>query len=257
MSSIVSSESVQELLDKEVLTFTLFPKFPLELRLMVWKEALPGPRMIGFLAKGSDESSATITGKTFQRPAPSDPVILFVNHESRSVSLSTYQLAFHHRLPKPVYFNFSEDSVFFPNVRGLLAFTLGYLKAAKRLQMVKEVFAENQAMKKIIVGCRTGLIWNPSLEIIRTLVCTQFKTLSSLILGAGDINHTSGGPSLTNTSKMYLDKYKALLAKYNVDYPRREVSESEVTVMESAELLGMCDSKVIRLRDILWAGVRN
>lgn len=66
-------------------TFTLFPKLPTELRLMIWRAARPGPRTIE-LKWRNDIGRWTSIAKP--------PVILQVNAESREEALKHYQLWF-------------------------------------------------------------------------------------------------------------------------------------------------------------------
>ncbi|PVH84878.1 hypothetical protein DL98DRAFT_528291 [Cadophora sp. DSE1049] len=106
MSSVVSSEDVQALIDKAEPNFALFPKLPLELRHMVWKYALPGPRTIEIFYKDHLRPLHADSVASLQRPKISDPVILFANKESREVALSAYELAFHYRTSSPLYFDF-------------------------------------------------------------------------------------------------------------------------------------------------------
>ncbi|KAH6720203.1 hypothetical protein BKA61DRAFT_708432 [Leptodontidium sp. MPI-SDFR-AT-0119] len=125
MSSIVPSATAQALIkgEREDSIFTLFPKLPLELRRMLWKFALPGPRMIRILP--SVRFIVQENGKCVLNPEwrqmqmagskAASPVILRVNHEARETGLSTYKLAFKGRLSKPIYFDFAQDSLFFAN----------------------------------------------------------------------------------------------------------------------------------------------
>jgi hypothetical protein len=74
--------------------FPLFSKLPIELRLMIWNEALPGPRLVdanfqfedGEFPFGSDLVSCTT------RTPP--PAVLGVCHESRAEALKRYNLCF-------------------------------------------------------------------------------------------------------------------------------------------------------------------
>ncbi|KAH7378065.1 hypothetical protein BKA64DRAFT_714564 [Cadophora sp. MPI-SDFR-AT-0126] len=65
---------------------TLFPKLPLELRLMVWKLALPRGRLIAL----RDELYKLFAGNNEGRPPL--PISLHVNQESRRETLTYYEL---------------------------------------------------------------------------------------------------------------------------------------------------------------------
>lgn len=101
-------------------SFELFPKLPTEIRLKIWKLALPGPRIVKVRpcsVKFMEELAAgDMTKHTFVSPTKA-PSILFVCGESRKEAMKTYQLSFgseHHNIPSTVYFNFDLDMLYFP-----------------------------------------------------------------------------------------------------------------------------------------------
>jgi hypothetical protein len=87
LSSEASSSSEQSF------EFTLFPKFPIELRLKVWKQALPGPRIIGIHVAGGYNLDHDREGMPeWQVRSPKlAPSIFFVCKESREVVSKTYK----------------------------------------------------------------------------------------------------------------------------------------------------------------------
>ncbi|KAK0112912.1 hypothetical protein ONS95_014633 [Cadophora gregata] len=93
--------------------FTLFPKFPLELRLKVWREAIT-PRVITILR---DESADRVTWKATTSSAIA---LLSVNVESRAESLKMYEKPFDtSAIPGqesdrrgPCYVNFAHDLIY-------------------------------------------------------------------------------------------------------------------------------------------------
>lgn len=68
-------------------TFTLFPKLPIELRLIVWEMALPGPRIL------KSSLTRTTSGDTCWdlRPSEKSPALLFTCQESRAVAEKSYK----------------------------------------------------------------------------------------------------------------------------------------------------------------------
>lgn len=70
------------------LMFTLFPKLSLELREMIWKFALPGPRTIEISSINQHRSPAYYFKV---------PTVLQVNHESRRTAQSFYCLCLERR----------------------------------------------------------------------------------------------------------------------------------------------------------------
>ncbi|PMD43223.1 hypothetical protein L207DRAFT_526419 [Hyaloscypha variabilis F] len=65
-------------------TFHFFSQLPLELRLMIWQRALPGPRGIWTFAKTHNHPA--------QARFPKPPNISSINRESRSETLKHYQI---------------------------------------------------------------------------------------------------------------------------------------------------------------------
>ncbi|CZR66606.1 uncharacterized protein PAC_16507 [Phialocephala subalpina] len=80
--------------------FTLFPKLPIELRLSIWRHALPGPRTIEVFL--SPRPFRTGCGRLYSPPPPPRPqywitnsklpTILAVNHESRTEAKKSYAM---------------------------------------------------------------------------------------------------------------------------------------------------------------------
>jgi hypothetical protein len=77
-------------LGRKLETFTCFPKLPPELRWMIWRLTFPGRRMIDFAL--SVPRTAKLVGR--RATDPKLPIALYVNQESRSISLKTYYIIF-------------------------------------------------------------------------------------------------------------------------------------------------------------------
>lgn len=84
-------------------TFTCFERLPLKLRLIIWKNALPGPRIVEVLY---DHSS----GKCWSTcPIP---LVLQVNHESRTFPQKSYKRRFGTFRARPMtWFNAEIDQI--------------------------------------------------------------------------------------------------------------------------------------------------
>jgi hypothetical protein len=89
------------------LQFSLFPQLPIELRLKIWRETLPGPRIV-------ELPSVNIHQRSGWSPVLAGPIALQINRESREQTLSFYKLCFsslNHTSPG-TYINFTVDTVF-------------------------------------------------------------------------------------------------------------------------------------------------
>jgi len=96
--------------------FTQFSRLPTEIRLQIWKEAMPGPRVVEVYLI---EDQSQYDGKTYYVAHPASrtptPTILHINHESRREGLKIYSRIFSRsRLPpdhglKPIYFDPAND----------------------------------------------------------------------------------------------------------------------------------------------------
>jgi hypothetical protein len=82
--------------------FTMFPKLAPELRIEIWKLALPEPRTI---AIDTNHYQFTIT------ESEKSPILLHVNKEARSVALRRYQPSFSTVDGSPRYFDFTKDTL--------------------------------------------------------------------------------------------------------------------------------------------------
>lgn len=101
---VAASEASQAIESEDNLTsFTLFPKFPIELRIQIFGHAMPGARRVRIIVnlfKGL-HSDCTV------------PPMLHVCRESRLEALKLYQPLFNHSVRPIVYFNFARDSLYF------------------------------------------------------------------------------------------------------------------------------------------------
>jgi hypothetical protein len=117
LRSMQSSASEIQLLTKDLLEpkVTLFPMLPVEIRLIIWRMALPGPRIVEvYLDQVTDKNSGPVDDVIKTNTPP--PTLMHVNFESRKVALEKYWL----RLCNPTIktclaqIDPAEDTIFIP-----------------------------------------------------------------------------------------------------------------------------------------------
>jgi hypothetical protein len=94
--------------------FTIFGQLSVELRLEIWKRAIPETRTIRIKTISVD-----IQGTLFHKSVAfraATPALLHTNQESREEALKFYTLAFEDNLINPVYFDFKRDVLAFQNL---------------------------------------------------------------------------------------------------------------------------------------------
>lgn len=94
-------------------TFECFPSLPAELRNMVWKEILPGPREVKILPS----KSVATRNKLELTTTCATPIGLLINRESRSFTLGVFREIFKQNTKRsgdrPIYINPAKDIVYF------------------------------------------------------------------------------------------------------------------------------------------------
>lgn len=122
-NSLVVSKDVNATIDPDINTFefTLFPKLPSEIRLMIWALAPPGPRTAMMRAAGClagevvPSDGVRIIPETRKRilvtADPHVPALLLVNRESRAVAQKVYQATFKKGAHRPIYYSPAYDVV--------------------------------------------------------------------------------------------------------------------------------------------------
>lgn len=84
----------QNIITEGPTSFTWFPKLPRELRMMIWKQTLPGPRILELeYHHGRFEHDGPVMQGHFTSPSPLH-VILATCQESRHAALNQYNLTF-------------------------------------------------------------------------------------------------------------------------------------------------------------------
>jgi hypothetical protein len=102
--------------------FTLFPKFPLEIRTYVWHWSFPRGRKIRVYQIKDDDDYEPEPDELidFKSSNPSPPTFS-TNRESRQISLKRYNVLLHHPSDPKVksYFHPALDTVVFPDLQPL------------------------------------------------------------------------------------------------------------------------------------------
>ncbi|KAE9376171.1 hypothetical protein N431DRAFT_454737 [Stipitochalara longipes BDJ] len=96
--------------------FILFPKFSKEIRDMIWKFAIPGPRVVNIFLRQCKTPEQRLHPEKPIRPKAESvtPAMLHTCRESRQIALQSYQPAFEEFLrERPVYFDWSRDYLYF------------------------------------------------------------------------------------------------------------------------------------------------
>ncbi|KAG4422830.1 hypothetical protein IFR04_004052 [Cadophora malorum] len=98
--------------------FELFPKLPLEIQRMIWKEAAMVPQVV-MIGRAHDVPWVTVPA-SFTKP----PSVLHACSESRRVALPEYEIAFSKTATEGngIYFNFSRDALAFKGYEALVNF---------------------------------------------------------------------------------------------------------------------------------------
>jgi len=115
--------------------FKPFSRLPIELRLAIWRLALPEPQIIE-IKQVEHENPTKLLAQTInpdiQYPekrcacaANFTPFsIFYVNRESRSFAMESYSLDFANRLVRPIWTDPKKDTILFPDIRALYHFLL-------------------------------------------------------------------------------------------------------------------------------------
>jgi hypothetical protein len=170
--------------DKPAGCFMYFPKLPAELRLKIWKLALPGTRIITLKEYQVEIPHIELYGYTdgatiYQlrvRAIASMPVLLYTSRESRGLALEFYTLSLESVLHgRPVYINYQRDALYVEHDS-----TLNVLDVCARRNGEKaeqEIEDMESRLRCLIINTMT----DPYLHFHREHGVTKFKRLQSLI----------------------------------------------------------------------------
>jgi hypothetical protein len=152
--------------------FYVFPKLPPELRLKIWKFAMPGPRVMK-LWKQCLTGSSIGQSEEYVKSAYNIPRTLHATRESRSVALLAYNLAYQNRQElNPFYINFKHDTLFAVNAE-----TLGMVMRGPALQFNGSSVPTQDLVQRLMLGGELGNLKGAAMQLL-----SQFKKLKSLKL---------------------------------------------------------------------------
>jgi hypothetical protein len=125
---------------------TLFPKFPLEIREMIWTKAAPDRVItltefchlwsINHLYPAGQAMLECIP--LFNSSAVKVPALLHTSQEARRVALRSYHLVFKGYCKNPFYFNPSLDTIFLPFDFDIQAFMV-FITICKGMKMIRHL----------------------------------------------------------------------------------------------------------------------
>ena len=109
--------------------FTLFPRLPKELQLLVWSFAESKAQTISVSTKCKREQDtpdelacSRNNSLCFHISGYSPPVLLHVCYDLRVVALKSYCLAFREQFARPIYMNFEKDSLLLTSIHAARCF---------------------------------------------------------------------------------------------------------------------------------------
>jgi hypothetical protein len=175
--------SVSEEIIKPVASFSYFPKLPAEIRLKIWKNALPGPRIIRMELK----YGARVPVKAGEKRKPkiahfvgsrSRPVGLQVCRESRIEALKEYELAFPTKTsPAQTYINFAMDTMVLDKIPSYFPHTTSTTLVHETTSNSKKkpVILHREFSKLRFIVIEEQFLWNP-----RLLTSNNFPSLVTI-----------------------------------------------------------------------------
>jgi hypothetical protein len=179
MADVYSSDSLADVEQEPPEEFTLFPKLPIELRLKIWKAALPGPRVIEFshtsffrrltLIKDSQNSLLNLSNSCKE-------AYDVVKKDYRSVSLQVFDLDKKKTPDAALLINYSLDTIY-----------LG-LYSEKVLEILdSKVFTDLKLIERLALSCglwSNGFLSKQTGFLFRRL--TKLESLKEIVLDIGD-----------------------------------------------------------------------
>lgn len=192
---------------------------------MIWKRALPGPRVITII-------SPNAPSLMFLSQLPKDhplaqlnavsPTTLFVNSELRKVASEDYNVAFKHQLSKPIYFDSARDKLFFAEFttnRCFISCTAGLRS--------KEGLNSDAIVRNVFLG----VMHFEDHGSISQYFLTAFKNIERVTRGSGEYFKWNLSP----------DQYKEALFKvwndHGILHERTTTNGLEVSELEYSEML--------------------
>jgi hypothetical protein len=170
--------------DKPASSFIHFPKLPIELRLIIWKLALPDTRIITlkqYQAKIPHiEPNGYAEGVTINqlriRVIASTPVLLHTSRESRALTLEFYTLFLASLLHgRPIYIDYQRDAIYLEHGSTL---SLLYLRARWNGEKAEQEIENMEGRLRCLI---INTITDPYMDFYREYGLSKFNRLQSLI----------------------------------------------------------------------------
>lgn len=185
-----SAASVSEEITEPAQRFTCFPKLPAELRLRIWKYALPGPRLVRIYLKleprqprqEGEKKKPQVSRLTTSQPPP---VGLRVCRESRIEALKEYELAFPTKTsPAQTYINFTTDTIIMDRLASYFPHTYRQTLDNSRSKYKKKVILHREFSKIRFIVVDELFIWSQ-----RLLTSNNFPCLATInVISYGGFN---------------------------------------------------------------------
>jgi hypothetical protein len=162
--------------------FTLFPRLAPEIRLTIWKLAIPGPRVITIQERNDATPNFRLLAASYAIPA-----MLHTSQESREVALGSYELAFtNHRNVKPMYLDFSKDIIFAKNARDLLSLCVGTQEDPRNHTKLRGSLRHSKFLGDLrhlmLGGSDNDFERSGALEALGFCIIREFRNLETLVL---------------------------------------------------------------------------
>ena len=235
-----SAVSVSEKTIESVGCFTCFPRLPAEIRLKIWKNALPGPRIIRMELKHGvqvplkegEKKKPKVTRFISSR---SRPVGLHVYRESRIEALKEYELAFPTKTsPAQTYINFAIDTLvldkipsYFPHTSMKALMDENTLTSKKK----KPVVLHHEFSKLRFLVIEEQFLWNPRLltssnfpSLVTINIIRYSKSDPYFLPAFHDLEECEGpnlqsNPYLARAAGRWLSGMEALAKNADIEHP--------------------------------------
>lgn len=197
--------------------FSWFPKLPVELRFLIWRQALPGPRIIEFYDTFWDEFAPAVTRNS---TTPLLPFLKTCRESQRAVcdsyrKVDVRKFLFHGMgdHPDAVFFiNYKTDAILFRTRFRSAEFILGFSEFAERLAVQTIILMLEPLVMKVFVDGLSDLpMCISELENLRKVVLAARVPISMT-----DPNRTA----LLDYGQVYVDEYPTF---HGVPHPQQRV----------------------------------
>jgi hypothetical protein len=153
--------------EKSSPTFTLFPKLPTELRLKIWKYALPGPRAIRV-----QRAWSTLSRRI--RAVAKPPAVLQINSESRQLALRFYEVSFNNAIKgRPIGIDYQVDALYMESWGAFNSF-YRFARQVPNCAAAGEIRDMESRLRCLVLG---NIKWHDQLDPDRMLTLRNIEVL--------------------------------------------------------------------------------